>query len=152
MYGKALELSHECRQCKGPIAEPMRNCPWCGVTCVFAGVSKTFPRSCPRCRRGIKADWNYCSWCYGGGFERETSRRYADVRYTSDCSNSTCERGDLMPFMRYCPWCRTKTLKKWKLPGSKETCGECGWGVCRDFWSHCPWCGDALDRKRKAKR
>jgi hypothetical protein len=49
-----------------------------------------------------------------------------------------------MPFMRYCPWCRTKVIQKWKINGSPDACKKCGWGVVRDFWSHCPWCAVPL--------
>jgi hypothetical protein len=49
-----------------------------------------------------------------------------------------------MPFMRYCPWCHTKVRQEWKIAGSNDVCGKCGWGVVRDFWSHCPWCASTL--------
>jgi predicted RNA-binding Zn-ribbon protein involved in translation (DUF1610 family) len=49
-----------------------------------------------------------------------------------------------MPFMRYCPWCRRKVERRWKLEGSKERCSSCGWGVDRSYWHHCPWCAKAL--------
>ena len=32
------------------------------------------PADCPRCERGVKMDWDYCSWCYGAGFVSETNR------------------------------------------------------------------------------
>jgi hypothetical protein len=54
----------------------------------------------------------------------------------------------LMPFMRYCPWCRRKVRRRWKVPGSSETCDSCGWGVLKAFWDYCPWCGKALGVKR----
>ena len=83
-------------------------------------------------------------WCYGPGFEVETTRRYSDKRYSASCQNENC-RGPLMPFMRYCPWCRVKTKRPWKLPGSSTRCPHCRWGVDTNFWHYCPWCTKALD-------
>ena len=72
------------------------------------------------------------------------SAQYTDRRYVGRCRNAKCDRKDLMPFMRYCPWCHTKVRQAWKIAGSKDTCRKCGWGVLRDFWTHCPWCAAAL--------
>lgn len=144
-YGKLLETRYHCRHCTGPVAESMQACPWCGATDALHRHETTFPAKCPRCDRGSKLDWRYCPWCYGAGFEVETKRSYPDRRYSARCSNSKC-RGDLIPFMRYCPWCRTKVKRPWKLPGSNSTCRSCGWGVDRYFWHHCPWCTKALNR------
>ena len=94
--------------------------------------------------RGVKTDWHYCAWCYGPGFEVETTRRYSDKRYSARCQNEKC-RGPLMPFMRYCPWCRVKTKRPWKLPGSSTRCTHCRWGVDTNFWHYCPWCTKALE-------
>ena len=138
-YRKTLNTNQNCRHCSGPIAEAMLACPWCGVATEPKHQTLSFPAHCPRCHKGSKCDWKYCAWCYGPAFEVETSRHYKDRRYSAKCSNSKC-RGELMPFMRYCPWCRSKTRKAWKIPGSKHTCGSCGWGVLPDYWSHCPWC------------
>jgi serine/threonine-protein kinase len=139
-FGKLLETRHECHRCGGPVAESMHGCPWCGVARKVIRDETKFPAHCPRCRRGIKLDWRYCPWCYGGGFEPLSDREYTDRRYSARCRNRSCSRKDLMPFMRYCPWCRTKVQKKWKIEGSSDTCGKCGWGVVREFWTHCPWC------------
>jgi eukaryotic-like serine/threonine-protein kinase len=143
-YRHALDTRLECRHCSGPIAETMLACPWCGVTTRPESSSLSFPAECPRCHHGSKLDWKYCAWCYGPAFEIETHRHFGDHRYTSRCSNPTC-RGDLMPYMRYCPWCRHKVRRPWKLPGSRETCKSCGWGVDRNYWHHCPWCAKALE-------
>lgn len=101
------------------------------------------PANCPRCDRGVKLDWDYCAWCYGPGFEAETNRRYKDKRYTAKCDNKRCGQ-PLMPFMRYCPWCRKKVRKAWKLPDTKATCPSCNWGVASGFWSYCAWCSEPL--------
>jgi serine/threonine protein kinase len=144
-YRKVLHTSHQCRRCEGPVSESMQACPWCGFDNPARGSESLFASTCPRCERGAKNDWNYCSWCYGQGFVEETSRRYSDKRYTSHCSSSRC-RGPLMPFMRYCPWCRTKVKKPWKLPGSRHTCKACKWGIAKEFWNYCAWCREPVRR------
>ena len=55
------------------------------------------------------------SWFAPSG-EPMTSREYSDARYAAKCRNPACRRKDLMPFMRYCPWCRTKVRRAWKIP------------------------------------
>lgn len=143
-YRKALDTRHECRYCTGPVSEAMQACPWCGADRPLERFDTPFPATCPRCHRGSKLDWHYCPWCYGVGFEVESSRRYPDRRYKHHCENVKC-RGPLMPFMRYCPWCRSKVKRPWKLPGGNEKCPSCGWGVDTDFWHHCPWCTKELE-------
>jgi eukaryotic-like serine/threonine-protein kinase len=143
-YRKALETRYACRHCAGPVAEMMQCCPWCGTDSPLPRPHIGQPAECPRCHRGAKLDWHYCASCYGPGFEIETSRRFADRRYTAKCQNEKC-RGSLMPFMRYCPWCRAKTKRPWKLPGSKTRCPHCRWGVDTNFWHYCPWCTKALE-------
>jgi serine/threonine-protein kinase len=143
-YRKALDTRYECRHCGGPVAELMQGCPWCGTTPAIERYVSREPAECPRCRRGSKLDWCYCPSCYGPGFEVETTRHFADKRYSSKCQNEKC-RGPLMPFMRYCPWCRAKTKRPWKLPGSAARCPHCRWGVDTDYWHYCPWCTKALE-------
>lgn len=139
-FGRVLRLEHTCRRCAGPMSEAMDYCPWCGVAASSRDrEAASFPARCPRCHRGRKLDWRYCAWCYGPKFERIAARSYTDRRYTARCGHSTC-RGPLMPFMRYCPWCRRKVTRSWLVPGSRERCPSCGWGVARHYWSHCPWC------------
>ncbi len=139
-FKKSLFTDLACRRCKGPVAESMHNCPWCGVEHPSQNAESKFPAHCPRCKRGVKLDWDYCAWCYGPGFQKETSREYTDKRYKGRCENPKCTRRSLMPFMLYCPWCRTKVRRRWKLKGSHGHCGKCGWGIAREFWSFCPWC------------
>jgi serine/threonine-protein kinase len=143
-YKSALETRHECKHCSGPISEAMQACPWCGEKVAAERQETSYPAECPRCHRGSKLDWRYCAWCYGSGFEVETNRSFPDKRYTSRCSNAKCQ-GKLMPFMRYCPWCRGKVKRSWNLPGTKSRCPSCDWGVDRNFWHHCPWCSKALE-------
>jgi hypothetical protein len=144
-YRKALDTRFECRHCSGPIAETMVACPWCGVGTEPRQQQTTFPAECPRCRRGCKLDWRYCAWCYGPAFEVETGRSFGDRRYTDRCRNASC-RGELMPFMRYCPWCHRKVRRPWKLPGSQSRCSSCGWGVDANYWHHCPWCAKEISQ------
>ncbi len=139
-YGKLLEARFPCASCKGPLAESMTACPWCGKARKKHDEETKFPIQCPRCRRGMKLDWRYCPWCYGPGFETAGERQYSDVRYTARCENPRCQRKLLMPFMRYCPWCHKRVRRKWKINSSTEQCQRCGWGVLRAFWNYCPWC------------
>ena len=138
-FRSVLDTRVNCRRCHGPVAESMQACPWCGTGHPAPRAGTRMPAICPRCKRGVKTDWHYCAWCYGPGFEVETSRRYADKRYSARCSNRRC-RQPLMPFMRYCPWCRRKVRKPWKIEGSTHKCASCGWGVVAEFWDYCAWC------------
>ncbi|MEZ6088926.1 MAG: protein kinase [Pirellulaceae bacterium] len=138
-YGKVIDIRGTCRKCNGPVGESMRACPWCGSPPSEHTLETRFPQICPRCNGGMKLDWEYCPWCYGGGFERASMRSFTDKRYSAVCESEACG-GELMPFMRYCPWCHMKIRRDWRLPGSKDKCRSCGWGVTREFWSFCPWC------------
>lgn len=144
-YRKVLDTRHQCRRCEGPVAESMQACPWCGFSNPARGSESAFSSTCPRCERGVKNDWDYCPWCYGPGFVVATSRRYPDKRYQSRCSKQRC-RGPLIPFMRYCPWCRTKVRRLWKITGDKHACKACRWGVAKDFWNYCGWCREPVRR------
>ncbi|HUL83704.1 MAG TPA: serine/threonine-protein kinase [Gammaproteobacteria bacterium] len=143
-YRKALDTRYECRHCTGPVAESMQCCPWCGTEPPLTRHDSRHPAECPRCRRGVKLDWSYCPSCYGPGFVPETTRSFPDKRYVAKCRNQKCRR-PLMAFMRYCPWCRAKTRRPWKLAGSEARCPHCRWGVDASFWHFCPWCTKALE-------
>ena len=147
-FGHSFDLRHRCRHCEGPVAESMQACPWCGFDKPARGTESTMPSSCPRCERGVKKDWDYCAWCYGPGFVKETTRRYPDRRYVASCGNKRC-RGELMPFMRYCPWCRSRVRKPWRLEGSESACKACGWGIAADFWNFCAWCREPMLRHQR---
>lgn len=142
-YRKVLHTNQACRRCEGPVAENMQACPWCGFDNPARGSASLFASSCPRCERSVKNDWDYCAWCYGPGFVEETTRRYPDKRYTARCTNRRC-RGPLMPFMRYCPWCRAKVKRPWKLAGSRARCKACKWGIAKEFWNYCAWCREPV--------
>jgi len=145
-FRHVLQTHHHCRRCEGPVAESMQACPWCGFDNPARGSESKMASSCPRCERGVKNDWDYCAWCYGPGFVEETSRHYPDKRYAARCGNERC-RGPLMPFMRYCPWCRMKVRRPWKLRGSRHSCKACNWGIARGFWNYCAWCREPVPRE-----
>jgi serine/threonine protein kinase len=143
LYGKTLETTFECSKCGGPVSERMLGCPWCGhQTKSFRGETR-YPASCRSCKRGMKLDWRYCPHEYDTAQGPRSDRSYTDKRYTHTCSNPSC-REPLMPFMKYCPWCRTRVRRKWKVEGSEKKCPKCGWGIAEDFWTHCPWCTQTL--------
>jgi hypothetical protein len=143
-FGRQLDTRYACRRCEGPVSEAMTYCPWCGTSRKVHRDDTRFPVTCPRCNRGLKADWNYCPWCYGAGFEGVSTRAYSDKRYNGRCANPGCSRKVLMPFMRYCPWCRTKVKRAWQIQGNRNKCTSCGWGVLPAYWNVCPWCGKKI--------
>lgn len=145
-YKSELLTRHSCRRCDGPVAESMQACPWCGVGNPSRNSVSSLPMRCPRCDRGVKLDWGYCAWCYGAGFEVETNRRYSDKRYVSQCMNKRCKQ-PLMAFMKYCPWCRSKVKRPWKLSTSKHCCRACNWGIAGEFWNFCAWCREPVHRE-----
>ena len=144
-FKSQLDTRHQCRHCEGPVAESMQYCPWCGFDNPARGTESRLPATCPRCERGVKNEWHYCAWCYGPGFVEESTRTYPDKRYTAKCANKRC-RGQLMPFMRYCPWCRIKVRRPWKLVGTRKSCRACDWGIAHEFWSFCAWCREPVHR------
>jgi serine/threonine-protein kinase len=146
-FGQQLHTTSTCHRCDGPVSEFMTTCPWCGSGQRTYRGSTRFPSQCPRCNRGLKLDWQYCPWCYGAGFDVTDTREYSDARYMARCDNASCSRKALMPFMKYCPWCRRKVKRKWRIEGSKDKCPSCGWGVVPEYWNHCPWCSKSLNRK-----
>lgn len=144
-HGKALDLRLHCTRCGGKVSEAMLHCPWCTAPRKRLLDDVSFPARCPRCRRGCKLDWTYCAWCHGPAIGPLTERSWDDKRYTARCSAPGC-KGRLMPFMRYCPWCRHKVRRAWRVPGTRERCSGCGWGVSSEYWTCCPWCGRALQQ------
>lgn len=145
-HGRALRARGECLRCKGPVSEAMQWCPWCGIRRSQHRGPTHFPHRCSRCGRGVKSDWRFCPWCYGAAIGPRSNREYSDKRYVARCSSRSCGRRDLMPFMKYCPWCRSKIKRRWALPDSPGRCRGCGWGVADGFWDYCAWCGKKLER------
>jgi RNA polymerase subunit RPABC4/transcription elongation factor Spt4 len=146
-YGSALEVRGECHRCSGPVAEAMQVCPWCGVKRRISRDEHRFMAVCPRCKRSLKTDWRFCPWCYGAAVNPDSLPRYSDYRYAGRCPNSACRGRQLMPFMRYCPWCRRKVQRLWAVEGSNKRCSRCRWGIVPEHWSFCPWCGKRLERR-----
>lgn len=145
-YGRVLDARLTCTRCRGPLAETMQVCPWCGVRRRPVRRPGRYPAYCPRCKRGVKSDWRFCPWCYGPAIRPDATPRYSDARYQARCANPACEGELLMPFMRYCPWCRRKIRRAWRIAGSRGRCPGCSWGVLPDYWDYCPWCGRRLVR------
>jgi eukaryotic-like serine/threonine-protein kinase len=143
-YGRGLGARFGCPSCKGPVSAAMSHCPWCGKARGVHREAVAFPKRCKRCGRGLKSDWRFCAWCYGGQVGPARARVYGDRRYVARCGSC---REPLMAFSRYCPWCRAKVRKCWALPEGSTPCGGCGWGLLPDFWDHCPWCGKSARRK-----
>jgi serine/threonine-protein kinase len=140
-YGNHLAAKHSCDRCGGPIAENMLICPWCGKAQKTYCGPTTLPQRCQRCGRGMKRDWRFCAYCYGRAQGPNSVREYSDARYETVCDNEKCGRKELLPFMRYCPWCRHKVRQTWVIPASNDQCLRCGWGTLTEFWDYCPWCG-----------
>ena len=150
-YGKALATTHRCHKCERPVSEAMRACPWCGVKRTKLREETRFPASCPRCKRGLKLDWRFCPWCYGASVGPHSEREYTDKRYSARCPNTSCTRREIMPFMRYCPWCRTKIRRPWPIADKRGRCAACRWGVLSDYWTHCPWCTKSIGSGRNGR-
>lgn len=145
-YRRELELRASCAACGGPTSESMLFCPFCAKPQRRYNGPSRFPSRCKRCRRSAKRDFRFCAYCYGAKIQEPSKRSYSDRRYTSRCSRC---RGRMMPFMRYCPSCRSRATQHWPVPGSRQRCPRCHWGVVKEFWDHCPWCAQALNGGRR---
>ena len=133
-----------CPGCEGPIHESMRHCPWCSRDMKKLRVETRFPARCPRCERGVKLDWVYCAWCHGKAIGPLADREYTDKEYDRCCRNPDCERRSILPFSRYCPWCKTKVVRPYRLKPRGKQCPKCSRGISGEFWDHCAWCGKDL--------
>jgi len=140
-YNRVFGRFCRCISCGEPIAESMFICPWCGSDRNRFDDSTGFSYICPRCHRGVLAEWRFCPWCYGPGFESPSTTRTAGARYHGVCRYCG---GRLMRFMRYCPWCRRKVRDNWRVRPFPQQCPSCSWPVDREFWIYCPWCGHSL--------
>lgn len=137
MLAGRLSLSQQCTTCRQPVDERMHACPWCGTAPLVAEGTTTYPARCPRCERGVKLDWSWCAWCHGPKIGPLSTRRFTDRRYASACGSCG---GKLIPFSRYCPWCRLRVHTRWSLAKPARRCGSCEQPVLPAFWAHCPWC------------
>ena len=140
-FGSRLELRHRCGACDQPVDERMQVCPWCAAEPLSPLGESRFPACCPRCERGVKLDWKYCAWCHGAAIGPSSTRSYSDRAYSHKCGSC---KGRLLPFSRYCPWCRARVRRRWSLGEHARPCRRCDQPVSADFWSACPWCGTSV--------
>lgn len=136
-FGKLLETHYDCHACDGPVAESMRRCPWCGTADnSFAAVTR-FSLVCPRCERGVRPEWSACPSCAAG---LESNGRPLPGASTADrrCPANGCG-APIHRFMRYCPSCKRKQTRPWKVVGMPP-CTRCRWPVA-PRWRFCAWCG-----------
>jgi hypothetical protein len=139
-HGRTLELRYQCRRCEGPISEPMRFCPWCGSSENSFRELTRYPMVCPECEKGVRPEWSFCPWCFAGRFVANGRTPRADPRALRRCGRRGC-RGELRPFMRYCPLCKWKVRRPWTQPDLPDRCPRCRWPTDRGFLRFCPWCG-----------
>ncbi|MHC5108724.1 MAG: protein kinase domain-containing protein [Planctomycetota bacterium] len=147
-YRRELELRSNCRRCQGPLAETMHHCPWCSTRIARWQDDVRFRKRCPRCKRGVKSDWRFCPWCYGAAINPDAEPQYSDVRYEKKCQNRKCPGEWMMPFMKYCPWCRQKSTTRWRFTGADGKCPRCRWDVVTGDWEACAWCGRKLSGRK----
>ena len=139
-HGSQLGMRYLCHRCEGPIAESMRICPWCGSDENSFREITSYPLVCPDCERGVRAEWTACPWCYSGRLEGNGRTPRPDPKAERRCSAKDCD-GELQPFMRYCPRCKTKPKRPWTQPDLGDRCPRCRWSVSKASWRYCPWCG-----------
>lgn len=142
-FGRALDARFDCHACGGPIAEAMGHCPWCGTDRNSFIEITSYPLVCPECERGVRPEWSACPWCAQGRFEPNGEAVPLDRKAERPCPRPGCE-GQLRPFMRYCPVCKAKVQRPWKLEGLAP-CRRCRWPVA-PRWRYCAWCGRRNDR------
>ena len=144
-FGRQLETHFKCGRCDGPVSEFMHGLPVVRRRAQSASATKR--RSPPAARAATAARSSIGTTAPGATAPASRMHPSAStpIAATSPAAAiAKCDRKDLMPFMRYCPWCHTKVRQPWKIAGSNDTCRKCGWGVLRDFWTHCPWCAAEL--------
>jgi serine/threonine protein kinase len=136
-HGEALRLEFLCHSCEGPIAESMQACPWCGTDRNSFREVTRYPLICPECERGVRPEWGACPWCFAGRFEGNGKDSPVDSQAERTCRKPSCD-GQLRRFMRYCPECKTKVERPWRVEGVTP-CTRCRWPTS-DRWRFCPWC------------
>jgi len=148
-HGADLDLRYECCSCGGPISEAMQNCPWCGTDRNSFREITSLPMICPHCERGVRPEWKACPWCYPTRLEGNGRRPPPDRLATRRCRKPGCE-GQLRPFMRYCPLCKTRVSRPWKVEGL-SACPRCRWPTA-SRWRFCAWCGRRQKRPLEIER
>jgi len=137
-YGRALETHFDCHACDGPISESMRYCPWCGTNRNSFVEVTSFPLVCPECERGVRPEWSACPTCSRGRFESNGKPIPGASSAERRCSRAGCG-APIHRFMHYCPGCKTKVDRPWKVEGLRG-CRRCRWPVV-PRWRFCGWCG-----------
>jgi len=140
-YNRIFPVIFRCIDCDEPIAERMQICPWCGSNKNRFDTCSRFSHICPRCHKGLLPEWRFCPWCYGPGFDSQSSTGSAKAHYHAQCKYCG---GKLMRFMHYCPWCHRRVRQSWDVRPFPEVCGRCNWPVDTNFWNYCPWCKQNL--------
>jgi len=118
----------------------MTTCPRCGSGENSFYEISPYPMVCPDCEHGVLPEWTSCPWCYPGRFTGNGKEPKPDVHAERSCSKRECD-GELRPFMRYCPVCKTKPRRPWRHPELPDRCPRCRWSVSSESWRFCPWCG-----------
>lgn len=139
-HGSRLGMRFLCNRCEGPVAEEMMFCPWCGTDDNSFREITSYPLVCYSCERGVRPEWKYCPWCYAGRFTGNGKLPRKDPKAVLRCRKPGCP-GELRPFMRYCPMCKTKPRRTWSDRELGERCPRCRWPASKEFWRFCPWCG-----------
>jgi serine/threonine-protein kinase len=137
-YGRTFEAHYDCSTCDGPIAESMSFCPWCGTTRNSFIEVTSYPLVCPDCERGVRPEWSACPRCASGRFVSNGKPIPADRLAERVCRRTGC-RTPLRRFMRYCPACKLKVERPWRVEGLAR-CGRCQWSIA-SRWRFCGWCG-----------
>ncbi|MHA7836376.1 MAG: serine/threonine-protein kinase [bacterium] len=152
-FGAVFEAHFDCCTCDGPIAESMSFCPWCGTTRNSFIEVTGHPLVCPDCERGVRPEWKACPRCPTGRFVSNGKPIPADPHATRSCARPGC-RTPLRPFMRYCPACKRKVSRPWRVAGLPR-CTRCRWAI-GPRWRFCGWCGKrnatALDVSVRGRR
>lgn len=151
-HGRTFEAHFDCHACDGPVSESMRSCPWCGTKRNSFREVTRFPLVCPDCERGVRPEWSACPTCTTGRFEGNGRPIPGRERAERSCSRKGCG-APLQRFMHYCPKCKTRVAKPWKVEGL-PACTHCRWPVV-SRWRFCGWCGKrnahALDVQREGR-
>ena len=119
----------------------MSFCPWCGTDDNSFRETTPYPAYCHECERGVRLEWKYCPWCFKGRFADTLDRPHSDRRYTERCSNRACPDRRMMPFMHYCPTCKTKAKRPPRCQDGEKPCPHCRWPIPAGYWNRCAWCG-----------
>lgn len=137
-FGRALQTRYDCHACDGPISESMRHCPWCGSTRNSFAEITSLPLVCPDCERGVRPEWGACPTCRTGRFQPNGRTIPGGTKAERHCSRAGCG-APIQRFMHYCPGCKARVQRPWKVEGLPP-CDRCRWPFV-SRWRFCAWCG-----------